>query len=509
MHGIFHLIEHIAMHGLDDPNLESNASVGLWSTDFKVSGEADDVAAFLTKVCVWLSERELSPLAHEVQVLKAEAAQRATSDMATHLDYRYGPKGVGLPAYPELGLHTVTPQILHAAISRFFTRNNAALALNCAPPPGLRLPLPGGERHAIPTTEMSGLAYPAHVRGSTRFFSASGFLHESIASPVTSAVIERTVGATLRSQGLSYGTATSIERVSEGGLLLCISADVTPDRWGDGVTLLHDAIAELAADGPDATLVEAVRNRHLRALSDDPLRVWQAFNSASATLRGGLAITHEELDEALRELDQGAIGEEIKRFAAILLIASPQGNESNAAIPFAEGIASPSPRGNGTAFRPSAWGDESRLVLSPYTISVSSKTTNLTRDLDTAAALLRYPDGARTVIAADGGIAHLEPNLWRKGPSAANLLDRAVPSSVHVDMDPRDPSSIPNRLTAPTRFLQSTLGNGIYVIALAFFAFCAVMSVRDGEYTATAVFVAFCTLAVAGIVRQLIKLTRG
>lgn len=128
-HGWTHLLEHLAMHELDNPRIQANASVDLCTTDFYVSGDADDVVDFMRSLCRWLSEPDFAALDHERDVLEAESRSRNAGPTGQHLDYRYGPNGVGLASYRELGLRTADPDRLRSWAHRGFTAQNASLAM--------------------------------------------------------------------------------------------------------------------------------------------------------------------------------------------------------------------------------------------------------------------------------------------------------------------------------------------------------------------------------------------
>ena len=95
-HGWTHLLEHLAMHETDNPRIQANASVDLCATSFHVSGDEADVIEFMRSLCAWLMEPRFEALDHERAILAAESQQRNVGLVGHHLDYRYGPRGVGL-----------------------------------------------------------------------------------------------------------------------------------------------------------------------------------------------------------------------------------------------------------------------------------------------------------------------------------------------------------------------------------------------------------------------------
>ncbi|GMA88302.1 hypothetical protein GCM10025868_35520 [Angustibacter aerolatus] len=63
--------------------------------------------------------------------------------------------------------------------------------------------------------------------------------------------------------------------------------------------------------------------------------------------------------------------------------------------------------------------------------------------LSEAAAVLRYPDGGRRVVRADGYDVRLEPSLLRQGEDAVRAFDAGTPPGLVVLADPRDEREVP------------------------------------------------------------------
>ena len=97
--GWTHLLEHMAMHERDHPNIQCNASVDLTVTAFQVTGDEPDIVTFLADLTSWLKEPRLESLEHERQILQREASQATYGDVAMHLGHRYGAVGPGTVDY--------------------------------------------------------------------------------------------------------------------------------------------------------------------------------------------------------------------------------------------------------------------------------------------------------------------------------------------------------------------------------------------------------------------------
>lgn len=442
-HGWLHLLEHMAMHGRDNPHLQTNASVGLWVTDFSVSGESDDLVAFLNDLSRWLAAPDFGGLEHERKILMAESAQRPPSDFGTHLDYRYGARGVGLLPYREFGLNNAAEAGLSELAARFLVRGNASLALNCPPPDSLRLTLADGPRVPIPRAKGLPIRTPGHVQGSTRFLGVSGILHDSPTSPIVSEVLSRALTQKLRHDlGSSYGTTGVLERVDHEELMLCLSSDIVEESARSAVALAHGVLNDLASNGVNEADFEGVRQRALRQLRDEPTGAWQAFNSAVAELRDDGPFDVELVQERLETLTREQVDTEIQGFVSSVLFSSPAGKESATFVPFLTGITEHPMVGAPTVFAPWKVSDRSRLAISPSTVELTGNAVRHGRALGSVAALLKHPDGARTLVAEDGGSLHIETNLWRHGERAVAMLDEFIDPTRHVPMDPRDADEV-------------------------------------------------------------------
>lgn len=456
-HGWLHLLEHLAMHGRDDRRVNANASVGLWSTEFQVSGEAEDVVAHLNALCRWLAEPTFGDLEHERRILQAEAAQRGHGEMSIHLDFRYGAHGVGLPAYRELGLLTADEQGLRDLARRHYSAGNVALALNCPPPPGLELALPPGDAVPLPDALAILPSAPVRVAAPSRLLSVSGLLQESVLSPLVGDVVSQVVTHRLRHElGSSYSTTGDLERVDCSSVLLCLSSDILEDKGEEGLRVLARTLEQLDRDGIGDDELDAARTRALRALRDDPTGVWQAFNSASAVTRGAGPVRAAEVVERLESVTREDLEAEVRRFVGSALLSGPFDETVHVpGIRFWDGFEPAGPREEEHRFTPwKAPGDRSELTIGTRTVDLRNATVQHTRDLDRSAALLRYPDGARTLITRDGASLHVEPNVWHRGEEAVARLETVVPAHLHVDMEARSADDIPEPPGRRTRLLR-------------------------------------------------------
>jgi len=158
--GITHLIEHLAMSTLGRRRYDHNASVDLTFTDFTVSGRPAVVVDHMAEVCAGLRALPMERLATEAKVLKAENSPAADPVALAHLRRRFGLRGLGIADVQPPALGHLTAAHVSAFAERFFTRQNAVLALTGPPPDGLRLELPEGTRQTPPANPPLPLPTP-------------------------------------------------------------------------------------------------------------------------------------------------------------------------------------------------------------------------------------------------------------------------------------------------------------------------------------------------------------
>lgn len=430
--GRLHLVEHLAMHSAEHPDVSCNASVGPLFTEFTASGLADDVVAFLQSVCAWLAEPDFDHLEHEIGILGAEYARRGTDDPAAHLGYRFGPRGTGLAAFRPLGLSAVTAEDLREEIERFFVAGNAVLATNFRSAPLTSLSLPGGDFRPAPRARHLAIPLPGLAAATTPFTAVSGLLANSAAAAAVGSVLsEVTAGLLRREMGASYGTTTALDRVDNETLVMCLSSDVAADHVRESVPLLHRALSEVAEHGVPREQFVRVHRDLLRRFDDALSGEWQAHASATALLRGAGTVTAHETRAQLQGLDESEVSAEIAGFVRSALFTSPSPDQSWAPFPRIEPN-SPARKGEETVFK--AWKPQSqaRLSISPLTIVIEEPGTRVARSLEHAVALLKHPDGSRTVVADDAGTLHVRPADWLDGDVVVSQLDSYINDQDHI-----------------------------------------------------------------------------
>jgi predicted Zn-dependent peptidase len=443
--GLTHLVEHLALYAVGDADYHHNGAVDESTTVFVTHGEPAQVAAFLTSVCSSLAALPMERLEAEKNILRTEAGGRDVGPAGQLLLWRYGAATYGLPAYDEHGLAALTPDDVREWTARWFTRNNAALALVGGPPPeGLTLPLPEGERRPLPEPTSALPRTPAYFNADVNGVALTGIVPYTTAAGVYGDILGRRLHRVLRRESaLSYTTSVEISGRPGDTAEMLAFADGLAEARPELAERFRGEIERLAAEPVDADeLAEAVATRRTRIGSDET-RASQPMRSCLAELIG---TPIRSVDEALAALD--AVGpEDVQEVGRTVLdtalLMLPRGEEPQGAR-FARAPVSATVAVDGRIHtRP----DEPQLGLIVGRDGVTELTgpNMATVRFDECAAVLAWPDGARFLVGLDGMTAGIEPNLWRAGADAVAAIDRYAPPDVVVRMPERPADRVPPR----------------------------------------------------------------
>src|SRR5947199_907803 len=161
--GVTHLVEHLVLPDQEPHGYRADRMV---TTSFDVEGSADDVVAFLDRVCRSLADLPMAQLDTQKSELRAERAERSPDPAAELAPWRYGARSYGLLGFDEFGLHRLTAEDVREWAASEFTRENAVLWLaGDGVPAGLRLRLPSGARRPPPQAYPILRQTPAYCTG--------------------------------------------------------------------------------------------------------------------------------------------------------------------------------------------------------------------------------------------------------------------------------------------------------------------------------------------------------
>jgi zinc protease len=140
-----------------------------------------------------------------------------------------------------------------------------------------------------------------------------------------------------------------------------------------------------------------------------------------------------------------------------------------------------------------------RLVVSPQGVSFVDREEAATVKFDACAAMLIWPDGARSLVGDDAIIVRIEPTLFKDGHAPGPYLDATVPADRRIVMPPRDPEQIPK-----PRGAAATAATGSRTGAIVALVFLYPLAVLFGGLTALiAVVMADPDDALAGLIIML------
>lgn len=464
--GITHLVEHLVMHGvgsttIDDPH--SNASVDLLTTQFQYAGGPEEVVEFLRDVCRSIGTVNLSRLAPERRIIQAEAGRRGSSVLAELSVWRYGVAGPGLLQWQDVAVSRLTAQQVASWAAEHFTAGNAALFLSGPPPAGLELPLPTGPRRAVPHWPQVSPApawFPINAAGAA----VSSLVDRSTAAIAYATVLTKRLRTRLRHDlGLSYEQWVQYIPLGAEKAMVVAFADHAPDSQEQGASAFATTFRSMAQRAVSADEFEDWRRQY-----DDGAgrSASLAFAAARDSLFGSEVLDDGELR---RRVDAVTLDD-------ILDVAAQASSQALYAVPI--GVASvgdgiePAPVSRtppvDRTINPSHvwWAhdyrkDRGRLYVSDDGVGLFRHDRHaLSARWASCAAMLRWADGGRALIARDGAVLTIEPTMWARGAHLVALLDERISADRQINLPAREPANIPrparryrwwSRLTAPNR----------------------------------------------------------
>ncbi|TPX05074.1 insulinase family protein [Schumannella luteola] len=458
--GITHLVEHLALFTQNLSAGHQNGETHDNFTHFFVRGTESQVVAFLDSVCASLRDLPVHRAAVEKDILRTEANGRGFGSAYAQRIERHGAVGPGVVATGELGLAAIdTEQILEWART-YFTRDNVVLWIaGDRIPPGLRLDLPSGARHAVPRAAAIPQAMPAYFPGSQGSVLLDAIVRRSAAAALYSRVLAKSLFRALRQEGgYSYTADCRYEPVDAERARITVYADALPEQQAAVIGGLVDVLAALEAGTIHAEDLSTARTASLDVLDVPHLGAAMLPSTAMDLLMGARVVHPAEVRreyEHITPADLAAIGREMKADA---LAQIPEGDLEWAGF-------SPSPRWSRGAVQGARYpriGDPTTVVvIGNDGVSQTTPHGAATVLFDSCVGYLTWPDGARTLLGADGFRVSVEPSL-HLGMTAETIaaLDAAAPQGAVIPLPPRAPDEIPQPPSAvsipklPTRPLR-------------------------------------------------------
>ncbi|WP_328789136.1 MULTISPECIES: M16 family metallopeptidase [unclassified Streptomyces] len=440
--GITHLVEHLALyrHGLGD--LHYNGATAITYTHFHVHGTPADVVEYLNGVCAALRDLPTDRLDTEKEILRTEAAGRASGPGQAAALWRYGARSFGLPGYAETGLHAITADDVRAWSRTRFTAENAVLWITGdTVPEGLDLALPTGEWHPTPEATSALPATPAWFPGEDGGLVLTSVVPRSTAATLYADVLGKELFRTLRQKGgYSYTAAAEYSPRDSDRATVTAYADALPEKQDAMVGAFVDVLAKLRAGRIEQADLDSVRASALAQFDTPELAAARLPAHAMNLLLRHPDLTVAEAKAELEAVTVTDLHQVARAVWADALVQAPARGLDWAGLTAAPARSPDIVNGR----RYSAIGNGNvALLVADDGISLTAPGNQVTVRYAACALMQAYPDGARHLIGDDGFALTIEPTLYRIGAAELARIDAAVPPSAVVPMPPRDPARIP------------------------------------------------------------------
>ena len=422
--GIDHMVEHLALHPFEPRRYDLNGSVTALTTRFLANGTQDDVEAVISGVCEHLGALPMDRLEHERQILDNESRRRGGS-FAGLASTRFGTRGAGVIDFPEY-TRGLTEDKVAAWVAERFTAGQAVVWMTRPPSPGLRLPLPPGERLPTPVvTPITGLVTPSHshVAPFSDHLGCSMLARRSIEMYVATQLFLARGFARLRTDlGLAYTVAADSDRIGDVDSLYVLLCDAPDGGHGRALAAFCEVLEDLCTGDVSDEEVRRAFDRAMPWNSSDPARtVKEVSRKADSALLGHEPTTWEDLASQGESLTAEAVQAVFATAMEQAILAAPYGTE-------------PSDRFGPVAYEPShrrrfgttyyRWDAD---PLDQVTINVTGITREVGRaptsaEYEDVDALVFGQDGTITVVRSDAARVVVHPNQLLRGRELAEAL---------------------------------------------------------------------------------------
>ena len=463
--GITHLVEHLAFRTFDHTIYAKNGTVDTVCTSFVISGGPDDVVEFFGEIARNLRDVPVDHLDQEIKVLRVEEERSGTSQVGFDLTHRFGPRGVGLVAWPEHGLKVVGPDDVIEWARTWFTASNAALWTSGPLPAQLDLSaLPQGDAPAHAPLPPSTPPARTFTTRSCNLVSVSAVMeHQPGVAQFLPIAQRRTYDRLRHRDALTYGVASERVRLDAGHSLVYLGADGTAGTFAqvfEGLVAVWD---EIARDGPtEAEWADARRAREMHA--DHPQSHIAALDNDAE--RHVLGLPYIPLDEFWAGVDALTLEEARAHVAEImptLMGVAPEEVADGTAgwSTYQHWSAAPV---DGTHYHPIEGREAGALVVGRDGTSwIDDDEEHIwTVRWDDAVCCFTWDDARRIVLGPTGEVVYVTPWNWRGGEELTARVDDAMDPARRIRMgdgdtqylrDPDDPDSITD-----VRWLGSLVG---------------------------------------------------
>ncbi|GIF41264.1 M16 family metallopeptidase [Actinoplanes xinjiangensis] len=429
--GITRLVEHLVTDGLD-PAGRTSWTTGPEHTWFHVQGSPTEITEFLTGVCEGLRNPPADRLAEVRELVQGARPERDPLPM-----WRHGARGFGVVSYPEWALPGLTEAHLREWISRWFTRENAALwVAGDEVPEGLRLDLPAGVRQAPPAAARTLPLTPAWFTGGVGWDTV---IARGPEAAVFANVLERRVHRDLRD--LTAQTRTEYVPRSDGTARILIVAEALPEQSEAALGGLVDVLAAVRAGQIDPDEVASVVKLTGEGLRESESRGARLPGQAFNLLAGREVQTLEEALAEVRAVTAADVARvAVEAYDAGLLMTPPGSTAEWAGYTAAPAMSDTVPAGRVHRGRRDR---ALRLISGAEGVGVTGHGVVAAVRWDSCAALLSWPDGGRHLIGEDAVTVRVEPTMYRGADRVVREVDARIPERLRIEMPARDRDRIP------------------------------------------------------------------
>lgn len=434
--GLTHLVQRLVMRAVRSPGLEANAEVEVAATQFVAGGEPEQVAEFLRRCCLALTDLPLGPLRTEVRVLAADGCAVAQPMTALLLSEAYGCSGAGLAAYNQPGLPGISTEMVRSWAARYFTRQNAVVWA-VGPPIDLSLPLPDGEPPARAAQRIRERRLPGWSQHRMDFHIGLGAGVPRTPGAMSALAIMR---ARLETD-LRYrrGMATLVESdntvVDATHRFLATTVHARRGFEAVAATTMWKVLTNLATEGPTQAELDADRQTFIDSLTRPDAPMECALTTALAHVLGHDPIDRDTVRAEFDALtaDDVRLGAVTIRNQAILAVPEPLTPNLPGLPRLPESTSAPV---HGRALRPRLSARlplRSRLIVGHDGVSMLiPRRAPLTARYEEVTGLVHGARGYCELASADGTVMSLDARQWRGGTIAVATVSAAIPQHLQV-----------------------------------------------------------------------------
>lgn len=440
--GITHLTEHILMPASPPREVDRNARVEDVFAAFWAVGNQTRALRFLEGLAGFVREPPLDRLETERSILRTEGAGGGGDPVSASLALRYGARAHGLMGFEEYGLHTVGPDEIAAWVKRFFTRENAVLWMTGPPPRDFSLDLPQGSRMGPPPPEpLPELAFPlAHPAGPEDSVVAAYAAARSPALTMAHAVLVDRAWQEIRyDRGLAYNVADVFEALSAES----VHATLWVDSLTENVDAVRDTLLRLLSAMADAGPTEQELANEVERLREEVSDVSQLpsflhYSACEHLL--GREISGEEYVRARAEVTPQASADAFRSALDNLLLAVPseeQVPEDSRLYPLHSSGTVSGRAHRASLLRLTKAARRTAMIVGEEGVTITGPDESpFTVRFADIAAVVRWPDGSRSLWGVDGTHLYVDPDTWRGARDAIDAIDEAVSEELVVRYEP-------------------------------------------------------------------------